>query len=334
MSRPRGGYIGFDRVPAASAYNSAASGIWTLREAEALKRAGTWPVIRRPLLDIVGNANASYSLTLLRSAYTGPLVRIRRSSDNAEQDFGAKNISASILSFVGSGNGFVRTWYDQSGSANLVQATAGSQPMIVSSGTLVTINGKPGIDFGINGSSPPVQMTATLASSNANWLAVGVVTYKSGSVESVLPGAGDSQWRYGRWISVGSAGTQDHNNTSSFLGFVTNRVDFGETPPAAQTGYNTQFAGRVINYNQQYILTSYKSGSTVRVRVNNVDGESVTQAGTLNATSLRIGANINFMPEGNSNLWGVVQEVIYYQTDRSSDVSAINNELNTYYLAY
>lgn len=43
MTRPRGGYIGFNRVPAASAVNSAAGGVWTLREAEELKRAGTWP---------------------------------------------------------------------------------------------------------------------------------------------------------------------------------------------------------------------------------------------------------------------------------------------------
>ncbi len=44
MSRPRGGYIGFNRTPAASAINSAAVGVWKLREAEALKRAGTWPL--------------------------------------------------------------------------------------------------------------------------------------------------------------------------------------------------------------------------------------------------------------------------------------------------
>lgn len=43
MSRPRGGYIGFNRVPDAAAVNSAAVGVWTLREAESLKRAGTWP---------------------------------------------------------------------------------------------------------------------------------------------------------------------------------------------------------------------------------------------------------------------------------------------------
>jgi hypothetical protein len=328
MSRPRGGYIGFSPAPAPSAFNSAASGIWTLREAEALKRAGTWPIFRRRILDIFGNAAASYSLTSLRSDYTGPVVRVRRSSDNFEQDFTATEVhNGGIASFVGSGNGFVRTWYDQSGSANLEQSTSGLQPLIASSGSLVTRNGKPGIDFGIV-ASPPVQLTATLTSNNSNWFAIGVVTYKSNSPEE------GHQWRYGRWISVGSLSTQDYDNTNSFLGFVTNRNDFGETPPAAYAGYNAQFAGKEIAYDTQYIFTTYKSGSTVKVRVNNIDGESITQAGTLNATSLRVGANIKFLDEKNSNLWGVVQEVIYYQTDRSSDVSAINNEMNAYYGAY
>jgi hypothetical protein len=38
--RDRGGYVGFDRVPS----SSAASGVWTLREAEEAQRAGTWPM--------------------------------------------------------------------------------------------------------------------------------------------------------------------------------------------------------------------------------------------------------------------------------------------------
>lgn len=42
-NRPRGGIIGVNATPAAAALNSAASGIWTLREAESLRRAGTWP---------------------------------------------------------------------------------------------------------------------------------------------------------------------------------------------------------------------------------------------------------------------------------------------------
>ena len=43
MSRPLGGYIGHRPVPAAVAENSAAVGMWTLREAQRFKQAGTWP---------------------------------------------------------------------------------------------------------------------------------------------------------------------------------------------------------------------------------------------------------------------------------------------------
>jgi hypothetical protein len=41
--RGRGGFIGANVTPASAAANSAAGGVWTVREAESLKRAGTWP---------------------------------------------------------------------------------------------------------------------------------------------------------------------------------------------------------------------------------------------------------------------------------------------------
>lgn len=44
MSRPLGGYIGHRPVPASSDANSAAVGMWTLREAQRFKQAGTWPL--------------------------------------------------------------------------------------------------------------------------------------------------------------------------------------------------------------------------------------------------------------------------------------------------
>jgi hypothetical protein len=53
MKRNPGGYIGFRPVPAPMALNSAASGLWTVREAEALKRAGIWPTTRDPLFSSV-----------------------------------------------------------------------------------------------------------------------------------------------------------------------------------------------------------------------------------------------------------------------------------------
>jgi SPP1 family predicted phage head-tail adaptor len=88
------------------------------------------------LLDLYPNASAAYSLRKLRTAYSGSAVRVRRSSDNTEQDIGfvsGQLDTTSLLAFCGAGNGFVTTWYDQSGNArDARQTTQATQPQIVS----------------------------------------------------------------------------------------------------------------------------------------------------------------------------------------------------------
>jgi hypothetical protein len=108
MSRPRGGYIGFNRVPAASALNSAASGMWTLREAEAMRRAGTWPSAPAPAPGGVGTGlvqlwlDASDPTTLYDAASGGSLV---------------------------AADGGVARWEDKSGNGrHFTSASASSQP--------------------------------------------------------------------------------------------------------------------------------------------------------------------------------------------------------------
>lgn len=104
------------------------------------------------ILDTYSGAAAAYSLRKLRTAYSGSAIRVRRSSDNTEQNIGFDgngNLDESALtSFVGANNGFVTTWYDQSGNArNATQTTASNQPRIVNSGTIETVSGKPSINF-------------------------------------------------------------------------------------------------------------------------------------------------------------------------------------------
>ena len=100
------------------------------------------------ILDRVPGAAAAYSLELFtRSFANAPVVRVRRDSDDAEQNFTAAEVSGgALVAFCGAGNGFVTTWYDQSGNTrNLQQAVSTSQPQIVIAGALVTKNGKPSI---------------------------------------------------------------------------------------------------------------------------------------------------------------------------------------------
>jgi len=100
------------------------------------------------VLQIAPNAAAAYSLRSLTGG-DPKVVRVRRDTgggagDNDEEDFTASGISSgALVDFVGSGNdGFVETWYDQSGNGNdAVQATAANQPKIVNAGALVADNG-------------------------------------------------------------------------------------------------------------------------------------------------------------------------------------------------
>jgi hypothetical protein len=88
---------------------------------------------------ITSSAAGLWSTRRLRSAYAGPVVNVRRNSDNATLDFIADqfgNLSnvqsiVTIDTWLTSTTGNVTTWYDQFRSNNFTQATATSQPQIV-----------------------------------------------------------------------------------------------------------------------------------------------------------------------------------------------------------
>lgn len=115
---------------------------------------------RRPMYFAAGNTfvapydsiktdiKAAYSVRRLFTSYTGSSMRIRRSSDNAEADIGFTdagdfNVSA-FSAHIGAGQGFVTTWYDQSGAGlNIVSATTTLQPEL----QLNLENTRPGLVF-------------------------------------------------------------------------------------------------------------------------------------------------------------------------------------------
>jgi hypothetical protein len=86
----------------------------------------------------------------LRTAYSrlNPVIRVRRSSDNAESDFAGLGTqgqvdTAAVAAFCGAGDGFLTTIYDQSGNGrNFTQATTSVQPIVCESGTAVTLGGR------------------------------------------------------------------------------------------------------------------------------------------------------------------------------------------------
>ena len=126
------------------------------------------------LLDDYSGAVAAYSLRLLASTYTGSAIRVRRASDNAEQDIGFDNNeldTSALATFCSGTNGFVKTWYDQSGNSNdATQTTTGSQPKVYDSGTgTVTVGTKPGLSFATNNI---FSLTSQISITNENFFYV------------------------------------------------------------------------------------------------------------------------------------------------------------------
>jgi len=101
------------------------------------------------LLDLVPGAAAAYSLRSLSNSYADPVVTVRRSSDDAEEDFTAAEVDdGTLAAFCGAGDGFVKQWWDQSGNArHASQSTSGAQPQIVDAGVVILKEGKPAIEF-------------------------------------------------------------------------------------------------------------------------------------------------------------------------------------------
>ena len=91
--------------------------------------------------------SAAYSFRQLGASYAGPAIRVRRSSDNTEQDIGFTAAGAvdlaALQGFAGGGDAFLTVWYDQSGNgANVSQATTANQPQVVVGGVLVSQGGR------------------------------------------------------------------------------------------------------------------------------------------------------------------------------------------------
>jgi hypothetical protein len=253
------------------------------------------------LLDLFPNASVAYSLRKLRTAYSGSAIRVRRSSDNTEQDIGfvGNNLdTASLLTFCGAGNGFVTTWYDQSGNArNATQTTAGNQPQIVSSGALLTVNSKTCMSFdGIND-------RLNITSFNFNSTNYNSFVGKRQASGRRMYGLSGNQYLYALW-----------SDNRYYL-------------QARSTGY--QLSNATDTTTNQLLLTGLNDGTSQEIYKNsNVVASSfvsVTLATSINA----IGAYTNtFFAHCE------LQEIVFYNSDQSSNRTAIETNINSHYNIY
>jgi len=264
------------------------------------------------LLDYYGGAAAAYSLRALsRGWLAGDVVEVRRSSDSATQDFTASQITnGDLVAFCGVGDGFVSTWYDQSGNANnATQITTTAQPKIVSAGALVT----GGLDFdGVDDSLglAGLSLTSTGWSSFVKWNADSFATDMailrcrplgaSPSVAGIIP------------LETASTGKFSPNilEDDSVEGISINSTSFG-TPSTATDYLNTTiFTSSAVdlwtNGAQETYTNALLGGSTIPIS-------------TVGVTQIYIGT-----ADGSARPFnGKICEVILYDSDQTANREAI-----------
>jgi hypothetical protein len=270
------------------------------------------------LLDTYPNAAAAYSLRKLSTAYTGSAIRVRR-TDLTESDIGFDangNLdTTALLAFTGTGvldNGFVTTWYDQSGNArNATQTTALSQPQIVSSGSVLNKNGKPALKFNKS-------ITNRLVSSFGQ-----TVTTQSSFAVSSIDSTTDS---YGRIFSQsGNGNDYDGNSYIPIIRFASST--------AVGSYFNGDAAGSTFTNSTQFFLSSVHSGSLLTNQLNN--NSANTASNTLNFSFNRIAiGGLTTSTSGAGYLDGEIQELITYYSNQLSNRSGFATNINTYYAIY
>jgi len=270
------------------------------------------------LLDQYGGAAAAYSLRNLSLYHTDPVVRVRRDNDNAEQDFTAAEVSdGTLAAWVGAGNdGFVRTWYDQSGNGNNAQqAIAARQPKIVDNGALVAEGGKTAIDF--DGSNDGLDTATTVA--NAGDTTVFVISKADESEDAFRFVAG--QWLGGssrKWNLIYSSSFFKQDS----LYFGTNDGTNNNTPSI--TGNNDSLV--------QKLSTGIAKSTSTELFVNQVSA-GVQSCSGLESTAIKLFIGYQFNPPSSygSFMDGKIQEIIVYPSDQSANRIAIEANINAHY---
>ncbi len=267
------------------------------------------------LLDTYTGAAAAYSLRKLSNTYSGPAIRVRRSSNNAELNIGFNSDgtldTTTLLSFVGAGDGFVVTIFDQSGNGlDLSWWQAVTQAKIVTNGVIESHNGKPTINTDGKGGY------SFYKSSIGYWQ---TLTYKTmfmvGKTETVNTTSGDYNYLHeGERVWFNSY----QNKYGALVNTYQNPIS--GVAPTGWVSYQLDGAST----NQTLFYLNMRSSKLYM----SINGNSETMMGAFPSTlstqwMFSFGPNYNFASRFN----GKFSEIIFYNSDKSANKSAIESNI-------
>jgi len=284
-----------------------------------------------PPIDFYTGSSAAFSIRKL-SESASFCMKVRRSSDDATQNIGFQSDglidTGSLLSFVGSDTGYVNVWYNQAdiqtdfigytGSAVEPFDTTIQEPYIVSSGSLMTMNGKPAIFYNaLAGLYAEIKLT----DETGLWSTYGVGQVNDTTTRLMVRTVSGS-------VNIAQNIRRNTTNIES-IGFNNaggNGTDLGPSNPGTT----------------QFIAYAQRTSANVEVYVNGATNGATAVAGTPVVSNTRGPATLIhlgfFGSTGPPSFpWtGSIQEVIHYPQDpatfnyRAGLTAALNSFYGTF----
>lgn len=284
------------------------------------------------LLDLYPNAYGAYSLRKLRSSYTGAAIRVRRTSDDTEQDIGFSATYSldrtALTNFTGTYSATVVTWYDQSGNNyHARQSATVYQPRIVNAGTIDTSKSNPAIYFGTQTNNWWLGITQSFL-----YLQTSLSYYQ---IAQIVDHTSSNAGVFGSvWWNAGGA-------TAVPRGLEVLQVDLVARPTYLRLqgtvrNDNAAAAYRLWNNNAMSITEIYGSSSAVSAFRNNTsvtltNSSAMPTLSFLGTYSIGNYFRTEIDPKPMNGYW---TELIIYNTNQVPNRSNILSNINTYYVAY
>jgi len=303
---------------------------------------GVLAASRSALLEEYTGAVAAFSTRQISRAYTGYAMKVREGSGmnyEADVSFDASgNVSltspianltggsgATLGDFVSSSDAFCTLWYDQSGEGNnATQSTAGAQPKIVSSGTVVNQGGIPVVDFDGSDDGLTIADTADLSFTDGSGTDTPAAFFVAHNLNELSSGntliskdAGGSA-REWAWFFDGS---DQRFYIKSGGGGNQQSADDDDTA----TGWH--LASLLYSGNESYSgMQFYRNGAASTMD----DTLSQTYSGMSNTSSTVLIGN----RYTGACISTEIAEIVIYKTDQAATRAGIETAINTHYSIY
>jgi hypothetical protein len=217
-------------------------------------------------------------------------------------------------------DGFVTKWYDQSGNVrDAIQATTANQPRIIYGGSITYINGKPTVENIANSYLATTQTAFTTLQTHSDFIVTKALTQTQPN-------------DYVGYLVFGPLSGNDFDSTSATT-INTGQISTGKNLMLQGSGYSIIGSGLITLHR---LITHIINAQSGQAYSNNVSvGTSTGTFSTMNGGSLYIGVRyVSGLVNTSYSYLGFFQEIITYNTNQTSNRTAIESNINSYYSIY